>query len=104
MNRLLYAFVMVVTCAVGFGQFQLVAYGQEADALSKLKKAKENYEKAREVALKKWDKQIDRLIKDPKHGLSGIRGADNITPDLCCLDHKSLWDLHVNSVPKKAQS
>jgi len=76
MNRLLYAFVMVVTCAVGFGQFQLVAYGQEADALSNLKKAKENYEKAREAAVKIWEKQIERLIKAPKHALNANQAIE----------------------------
>lgn len=76
MNRLLYAFVMVVTCAVGFRQFQLVAYGQEADALSNLKKAKEDYEKAREAAVKIWEKQIERLIKAPKHALDANQAID----------------------------
>ena len=76
MNRLLYAFAMVVTCTLGFGQLQLVGYAQEADALAKLKKAKKNHEESREAALKKWEKEIDRRIKAPKHGMTANQAID----------------------------
>ena len=70
MNRFLYALVLIFTFPILPGQPEIVGFSQDAIALSNLKKAKENYERAGEDALKKWEENINNLIKAPKQGLS----------------------------------